>query len=433
MSKAKHGDVVKITSPKGVFEGVFLESEDENIAVLKLPSGYNIGIAQKSITKVEIIEEYKESKKSVKSTLVKQNSSLPKITILHTGGTIASKVDYKTGGVSAHFSPSELLNLFPELKDIAQIESRLIGQMMSENMRFPHYNIIAKEIEKEVKKGVKGVIVSQGTDTMHYSSAALSFALENLPIPVVFVGAQRSSDRGSSDAAINMLNAAYYISKTDTSEVSVCMHENMNDETCLILPGVKVRKMHTSQRDAFRPINAFALARVDYKRDVFDRISVLNNVNEGKFALKLFNEKLKIGLLRTHTHMYADVFEAFMKYDGLVLEGTALGQLPNVVIDEHTKEHGKIMKALEKLCAKIPVVMSSQCVYGRVNMHVYAEGRKNLDLGILGNHSDMTSETTFVKLAWLLSNYKVSDVKELIGQNIRGEISSFIQQGTFLV
>src|SRR3989344_329315 len=183
------------------------------------------------------------------------------ISILHTGGTIASKVSPK-GGVSVQYSEKEILRLYPEIKSLANIKSRLIANMFSENMNFSHYNLLAKEIKEEVDKGIDGIIITHGTDTLHYTAASLSFILENLPIPVLFVGAQRSSDRGGSDASLNLVSAVNFINKTYFSGVAICMHSSMEDTSCSILPGLKTRKFHTSRRDAFQAINSKPYALV---------------------------------------------------------------------------------------------------------------------------------------------------------------------------
>ncbi|MCK5107626.1 MAG: Glu-tRNA(Gln) amidotransferase subunit GatD, partial [Nanoarchaeota archaeon] len=243
----KAGNKVQINLKDEIIEGILMPS-DNNSYFVKLSSGYNIGINKRNVNSIKDLGEVKQEKIKVKE--VKQDKKLPKISILHTGGTIASKVDYKTGGVIAQFKPEELIAMFPELKEIANIESRLLANIMSENINFSHYNLIAKEIEKEVKKGVKGIIVTHGTDTLHYTSAALSFMLENIDIPVILVGAQRSSDRGSSDAAINLVSACVYIANSKDKGVRICMHKNCDDEINVILNGVKARKMHTSRRDA---------------------------------------------------------------------------------------------------------------------------------------------------------------------------------------
>ncbi len=426
------GDRLAIITSTDSYEGAFLPSENPSVLTLKLDNGYNVGVKIANIKSASLVKAYKAPKTPKDD--VKQNTSLPRVAILHTGGTIASKVDYATGGVTANFTPEKLLSMFPELAQIAFIDSHLVRQMMSENMRFSHYNLLAKAVKKEIDKGADGVIVTQGTDTLHYTAAALSFALENLPVPVMVVGAQRSSDRGSSDAAQNLIAATKFMTKTDFSEVAVCMHNNMQDENCLIIPGVKVRKMHTSRRDAFRPVNGKAFATIDVKTDkiIFSDRPFVKKDPSRKLKLRLFNEDLKVGLLKSHTNMFAEQFLAYKGFDGLVVEGTALGQLPNSKVDEFTAESEKIIDAVRLLTSKMPVVMASQCIYGRVDMNVYKEGRINLQAGVLGNFSDMTPETTFIKLAWLLSNYDKDEVAALIGTDLRGEISERIEDDEFL-
>ena len=435
----KSGDVVRIVTKNDTFSGVLMPSPDYQggIVVLKLDSGYNIGIEEKKIKKMELLSRFKPAPKATGKK--RQQSGLPEITILHTGGTIASKVDYKTGGVISRYSPDELLALFPELKDIAWVHSRLIRNMWSEDMRFSHYNLLAKEVVKEAKKGVAGVIITHGTDTLHYSSAALAFALEDITIPVVLVGSQRSSDRGSSDAAMNLLNAAYFIGATQGkfTGVAVCMHENMNDNSCLILPACKTRKMHTSRRDAFRPINALPLARVDYRQKKVSKLDPSapqwKPKKNRKPVLKLFKEDLKIGLLKAHTNMYASEFLAYKGFPGMVIESMGLGQVPINEIDELTKEHTRIRKALKTLVdSGTVVVFAPQTLYGRVHMDVYQTARDLQKMGIIGHLSDMTPETTFIKLAWLLSNYPKEKVKELMLTNLRGELSERSELPGFL-
>ena len=410
------GDLVKINDKTGIL----MPSSDSKITIIKLDSGYNVAYKNAS---PELVKK-QETPKQTETNPIKPNPKLKNVSILHCGGTVASKVDYKTGAVSALFEPSEFLNLFPELKKIANIESKLIAQMLSENMRFGHYNIMAKAIEEEIKKGTDAIILTQGTDTLHYTSAALSFMIENSPIPIIILGSQRSSDRGSSDAASNLISAISFATQTDFKGVAVCMHADTNDEDCLIIPGTKVRKMHTSRRDAFRPINTKAIARINYKSK---EISYLNDYNKKSDELNItfFNENLKIGILKSRPNLFAEELEAYNHFDGLIIEGTGLGHISIRKVDDITTENEKIKTKLEELAKKIPVVMTSQCIYGRIDMNVYSEGRTNLKMGILGNELDMTTETTFIKLAWLLSNNL--DVKENLSKNLRGEISERIE------
>lgn len=421
---ANAGDSIKIKTKEKEIEGIYMPNSTDKVVFVKLDSGYNIGIQRKKIKSIKVVEKSKAKKE--KKEKIKFNKNLPTISILHTGGTIASKVDYRTGGVIARFSPAELLNMFPELKKICNIKSKLIGNMWSQDMRFSHYNILAKEIQKEVKEGVDGVIITHGTDTMHYSSAALAFILEDLPIPVLLIGAQRSSDRGSSDAGENLINATYLITKSDFAEVAICMHENMEDKNAVILPATKTRKLHTSRRDAFKPVNDTAIARVNYKSKKIEFIKkdYAKKDNKRKLKLKLIKENIKVGIIKQHNNMYGKQFLFYKNYDGLVIEATGLGCLPISEKDKLTKESGRIYRAIQTLIKNgVIIVEAPQTIFGRLNLNVYEDQRKAQECGVLGNLSDMTPETTFIKLAWLLSNYKKDQVKELITKNLRGEIT----------
>ena len=421
MTNYKTCDYITVETREEKFQGTAMPS-DKKFLVLKLDSGYNIGINQKKIRTIKLIKKYKKTDNKITT---KPKKGLTKISVLHTGGTIASKVDYTTGGVTASYKPEELIGLFPELNDLVTINSRLVGNIMSEDMRFSHYNILAKEVEKEAKKGAEGVIITHGTDTMHYTSAALSFALQKLPIPVILVGAQRSSDRPSSDAAMNIVSAAVFIANSNFSEVAICMHENTDDTNCLILPGLKTRKMHSSRRDAFRPINTSPYAKVDFKKKkIMFYKKDYHKKTDKQLTVKPFKENLKVGIVKIHPNMSALEFRAYEGFDGLIIEGTGLGHAPIDEFDKHTKENAKIKKEIAKLTKKSIVAMAPQTIYGRLQMNVYSGGRELQDLGVIGNFTDMTPETAFIKLAWLLSNFKKDDVKALFEQNLNGEISN---------
>jgi glutamyl-tRNA(Gln) amidotransferase subunit D len=267
--KVKEGDLVKVTAKETDFTGHIIPSTEANYLILKAPNGYNAGFKVSEVKKIE----KKGEKKKVgvpKTKKLIRNPKKPLITILHTGGTIASRVDYSTGGVFASFKTEDLLTMFPELGAIANFEAKLISNMMSEDMLFTDYQKIAQAIAKEVKRGVDGVIIGHGTDTIAITAAALAFALEDIQIPVILVGAQRSSDRGSSDAAMNLVCAAEFIAKTDFVGVGLCMHESTQDNNCVILPATKTRKLHTSRRDAFKAVNTTPIARIDFKSRKID-------------------------------------------------------------------------------------------------------------------------------------------------------------------
>lgn len=419
------GDLLEVHTKDKLYQGTYVPQEGDAL-VLKLPSGYNMGILKNSITQIKLLKKH-EPKKHVVAP-AQQNMQLPLVSILHTGGTIASKVDYATGGVIARFSPEELLSMFPELSAKVRLRSQLLANMWSDDMRLDHYNSMAQAVKAEIDAGATGIVITHGTDTLHYSAAALSFMLENLHIPVILVGAQRSSDRGSSDAGMNLLCAIEVITKTDFGGVGICMHAGTDDTLCHLLPPTKSRKMHSSRRDAFKPVNAIAFMSIDNEQKnikILDAHFPKKNLAHAKQCTVLpFKPSLKIGLLKVHPHMYASEVIAFKGFDGLIIEGTGLGHAPISVIDTGTAEHEKIAKAIGDLCKDTVVAMTSQTIYGRIAMDVYSPGRKLQELGVLGNLLDMTADTAFIKLAWLLSNFDKPTVRKKYAENLRGEIST---------
>ncbi|MBN2368609.1 Glu-tRNA(Gln) amidotransferase subunit GatD [Candidatus Woesearchaeota archaeon] len=432
--KAKPGDAVKVVTKDETLEGVLMPSLDtqKDTVVLKLANGYNIGLDKKTVKKITIEKKGKSS--DIKSGKLKvKKKGLPRISILHTGGTIASKVDYRTGAVYSSFTPEDLLGMFPELSEIADFSSRLVSKMWSDDLRFKNMSMIAEAIEAEVKKGADGIIVGIGTDNLAVASAALSFIVEETPVPIIFVGAQRSSDRGSSDAAMNLICAAEFITKTDFSGVAICMHESMDDKNCVILPACKTYKMHSSRRDAFRPVNDSVIAKVDYSSK---KISILKKDYPKKDPKRNLSVKPKmeekVGLLKIHVNMFPEQFEFFKGYKGLVIEGTGLGHTPGQVPNELCIIHKKIYPAIKSVIdAGCIVVMTTQTIFGRVNMNVYDKGTDLLRLGVIPGE-DMLANTALVKLSWLLANYPKKEVVELIGKNLRGEINERLTDEMFL-
>jgi glutamyl-tRNA(Gln) amidotransferase subunit D len=431
------GDHIDVTTSKGTLRCVFLPRsgylDDESI-VVKLPSGYNKAILKDDILSVVLAESPEKQEQKASEPIV-QNTRLPRFSILHTGGTIASKVDYTTGGVIAQFTPHDLLELFPEIQSLAQIDSKLISNMLSEDMRFDHYNAIAHAIRQEIDNGAQGIIITHGTDTLHYTSAALSFMFKDSPVPIILVGAQRSSDRASSDAAQNLINAVYFLSQTTYYGVGVCMHENESDGSCLIHSGLHVRKMHTSRRDAFQSIDIAPLARVDYdtaKIEILNDSYLKSAPENPSVETTLFDTHLKIGMLYMHPHMSADEFKPYSSYDGLILIGTGLGHAPITATDELTNEHAHIAHALKELTKTTVVAMAPQTIYGRINMNVYSPGRTLQQIGILGQDTVLTPEVAYIKLAWLLSEYTDhAKVKEAYQKNLCGESPARLEWSGF--
>ena len=274
--KANTGDTVKIHTNDQTYEGILmpsLELTGKNTTIIKLEhNGYNLGIDNSKIKKIELIKKYEPTKYKEKKIIFDKN--LPTVSVLSIGGTISSKVDYRTGGVFADYTAKDFVNMMPELKNIANINAKKVMTLMSEDMIPDDWTKIASHIEKEIKKGVDGIVITQGTDTLHFTAHALSFMI-NCNIPIVITGSQRSIDRGSSDAFMNLLCSVKAAAHFNGSGIMTCLHGSSNDDYCLLIRGTKVRKMDTSRRDAFRPINDIPLAKV-YPNEKINDFEILN-------------------------------------------------------------------------------------------------------------------------------------------------------------
>lgn len=424
--KIKVGDRIRVEKGKTVLEGILMpraEFGDPSCIVLKLDNGYNLGIKYEKGTRIELLEKGKPIKfKEAKASITKDPTK-PTISILGCGGTIASRVEYLTGAVYPIFSPADLLVSFPELKKLANLQGRKLFDLLSEDMTPMHWQIIAKEVAKEIKKKVDGVILTHGTDTMHYTSAALSFMLQNLPVPVVLTGAQRSSDRGSSDARLNLL-CSCSAACSEIAEVSVCMHATSSDTYCFLHQGCRVRKLHTSARDAFQSVNALPFAKV-YPDGKIEELRKNFRRKDKKRRLRVDTKiNPRVGLVFIHPGIPPAFIESLSKfYDGIVLAATGLGHVPTNPFND--KLARSIVPALKSLIQSgIPVVVAPQTLFGRINMCVYTAGRILDRIGVIGNYCDWLPEVALVKLMWVLGRTKqMKKIKRLMLTNLAGEIS----------
>ena len=418
------GDRVFITKKDVKYEGMVLnraEGVDDKHLVLKLDNGYNIGV-DVTDAQVELISKGEKPKIELPCLDVDYKPEKMDISIVSTGGTVASIIDYKTGAVHPAFTADDLLRANPELVEQANIKGKAILNILSENMKPEYWVKTAHSIAQEIEEGSDGVILAHGTDTMHYTSAALSFMM-NTPVPVVITGAQRSSDRPSSDAFLNLMSSVT-AAKSDIAEVLVCMHATMDDTYANLNRGTKVRKMHTSRRDTFRSVNTEPLARIQNGHlEILDKTLKYNKRNEGEVELQDNLEK-KVAFIKSYPGINTDIVDYHIDqgYKGLVLEGTGLGHCPDEMI-----------KPLERAKdEEIPVVMSSQCLYGRINMNVYSTGRRLLEAGVIPAQ-DMLPETSYVKLVWVLGQTSnIQEVKEMMTTSLKGEIRSISSQKYFL-
>ena len=399
-------DRVRIETGSLTYEGLILPKHnfsEENIIIIKLDNGYNIGISTED-AKMSVISKAK--KKDVVVNSRKENKKLSNISILGTGGTIASFVDYKTGAVSPAITAEQLVNSVKALDEVANVSAEPLFSLASEDMKPEHWEGMAAKIKEMHDKNNHGIVIGHGTDTMSYSAAALSFQLPEISNPVIFTGAQRSPDRPSSDAHLNLVGAAK-AAMSDLGEVSIAMHETTDDENVAIWRGNRTRKAHSSKRDAFVSPNEGPIGivkdKIEWKR------KYRSTVKETEIQAG-FDDN--IGLVWSHPGLKVEDWENMVSgKNGIVIAGTGLGHINSDLLD-----------TIQNTSKDMPVAMSSQCLAGSTNLNVYRNGRKLLESGVVETY-DMLPETALVKMMWL-SKHNHDNVKEMMGQNLVGEISN---------
>ena len=407
------GDSVKILADitySGIIMPRYEHSDDKHI-VLKLKSGYNIGL---EIEKIEKIEKNPPVEKNIQQNKeIGKNKELPNILLLSTGGTIASKIDYRTGSVTPVLTAEELNSSVPELSKIANIDTKVLFSEYSENIMPEHWLKIAETIKEYTQSDYSGIIIAHGTDTMHYTSSYLSFSLAGFPIPIALVGSQRSSDRASSDAALNLIGAIKFLTKSKTNGIYIAMHQDENDETIACHIGTRVRKNHTSKRGAFQTVGndpAFLMVNNEIHK----------NMKTDFFTINQFEPKIKINekvaLVKYYPGYNPDLLKNIIDsgYKAIIFEGTGLGHI------------GKNMYPIVKIANEkgIFMGMTSQCIDGRVRMTVYESGRDLLNLGIIPLEN-MIPEIALVKAMWVTGNTeKYDEIKKNMLNEIASEFST---------
>ena len=385
------------------------EYSDDSHIVLKLKNGYNVGLEIDKIKKIELESSPATKKENIPKP--KTDLAMPKILLISTGGTIASKIDYRTGAVTPALTASELNATVPELSKIANIDTEVLFSEYSENLLPEHWIKIAEKLNSCERSEYRGIIVAHGTDTMQYTAAALAFSLSGFPKPVALVGSQRSSDRPSSDAALNLIAAVRFLVETDVTGVFVVMHNTSSDDEIACHWATRVRKNHTSKRNAFQTIGGSPAFIIQDNRIEKNKLFNLPKV-EYSPKIKFDN---RVALVKYYPGFEPKImgYTISSGYKAIIFEGTGLGHVGKIMYD-----------AIEKAKKKgMFVGMTSQCIDGMVSMTVYDSGRDLLNLGVipLGN---MIPETALVKAMWALANSKDSaEMTKIMKENIALEFS----------
>ena len=398
-------------------EGLALPAAGPKLITLKLANGYNVSYPESYVESVEILDEVEISEEEA-PTPIEQDGNLPLVHLIHTGGTIASKVDYATGAVTARFEPDELLQSVPELKSVARLRVVKLGNMFSDDIRPRHWNRMLKATEEAFAEGAVGVVITHGTDTLHLSAAAMGYGWAGNggrpPGRIVLTGSQRSPDRGSSDAAENLVAAVHWAAHgpepTGYRDASVVvMHSESSDGKCAVLPGIACRKYHSSRRDAFKAINQGPLAWIN-NDGTGPSIEMAEHepadARVEAISPMMFNEDTRIAQFIADPHLDPNLVMLAIKdeFDAIVLHGTGLGHLPISDPQDDSPENTKLRLMLEDHCSNGGVVVVvAQTIHGPMNLNVYAKGREQQDMGVIGHGSLCPPGSALVKLHHLLS------------------------------
>lgn len=424
--KARVWGEVQLKTTRGEFRGILLprsENDDDRHLVIKLATGYNVGIAVETILDMKEVG-YKEAHYKIPEKQFPVTKGKPHVKLLGTGGTIASRLDYRTGAVIPAFSPGELYGAVPELADICNLSTEKLFAVFSENMGPEQYKTLAISIGREIEKGIDGIVIGHGTDTMHHTAAALAFMVQNSPVPIVMVGSQRSSDRPSSDAALNLQHATKTAAESDIAEVMVCMFGPTSDEYGLLHRGTRVRKMHSSYRSTFRTIGEMPLAMVNTKKITPIKTDYNRRRKDTKVTILPYFEE-KVALVYYYPNMMPDIVDSLIDngYRGIIIAGTGLGHINKPV-------YPAIERARDK---GVAVYMTVQTLWGYVHMFVYDTGRDLMAKGIIPL-ANMLPEVAYIKLGWALGQTDdLARVKELMLTPIAGEITDREPYNGYLV
>ena len=411
---------IKVEFKKNIIEGLLI-LETKDFICIKISGGYNCNLLKKDI-KILSRENIKKNEKTNEDfNFENDKNERSKILFIHTGGTIASKIDYTTGAVSNKFNPKELLSLYPEISKKTSFDIEFAFNISSEDLEFKDVNIILKILENNLnKKKYEGVIIGLGTDMIPFMSNLLFYSIENLYCPVLIVGAQRSSDRASSDAFSNLNSAIDFINfnlenSKKYNRVGICLHKTLNDFDFNIVDCINSKKLHSSRRDAFKQINYSSFCDITYENEkpLFqikreDLLCEEKQKNE-KIKINLYNENLKIGFLKHHINLSKEEILNFVDFDCIIIEGTGFGH-----ISKNSLEHLKTLKN-----KGVKLIITTQCIFGEVNLDVYSNGKELKEL-VFGDKLNLNYETLFSKSVFILSKYKKEDFEKHFGENLEG-------------
>ncbi len=331
----------------------------------------------------------------------------PSIFIIGCGGTISAA--YKSYGVwkPGEMTEAEILKYVPHLGQIADIRAMDLFRDDSSNMQPENWCTLAQTIFLNIND-YDGIVVTHGTDTLHYSASAISFIIQKLNKPIVFTGSQFALSQVGSDGRRNVFDSMRVASEADLAESVIVFNGK-------IIRGNRAKKFREMEFDAFDSVGMGPLGRVE--NSIF-----LDGEQIRKWKAKkpeLLNKiEPNVSLIKLHPGFRPEIIETMIDNGvrGFVLEGYGAGNVP-------TGGRSVIPLIERAVNSGIPVVITTQCTLGTSWVYIYDVGRKALDAGGIPGF-DLLSETALVKLMWVLGQTKkMEKVKEMMHKNYSGEIT----------
>nr|WP_300094617.1 asparaginase [Sedimentibacter sp.] len=318
------------------------------------------------------------------------------ILLIATGGTIASK---KTDeGLAPGITSEELLSYVPEIKEFCNVDTIQLLNIDSTNIQPEYWVLMTESIEKNYDK-YDGFVISHGTDTMSYTSAALSYLIQNSDKPIVVTGSQKPINADITDAKKNLLDSFRFAAEKDVKGVYLVF-----DGKAII--GTRARKVKSKSYSAFESINFPVAAIIDDTRITRYIRNEHDHENETvKFYKSIYPS---IFLLKLVPGMEPDVLDYIgEKYEGVVIESYGVGGLPFLDKRNFLEKLGGLTEK-----GKI-VVVATQVMFEGSDMGVYEVGVRALKQFNVLQAYDMTIEAAITKLMWIMAQTKDFDeVKE---------------------
>lgn len=326
----------------------------------------------------------------------------PRILIVTTGGTMTMLRNRK-GALSPCKDAASLLEKVPELGEMARIEVLPVSNIDSSNLQPDLWITIAKAIYRCMAK-YDGFVVTHGTDTLSYTAAALSFMLQELPKPVILTGAQVPLNEIGSDGHTNLINAVR-VAASDFAEVAVVFGSQ-------IIRGTRAKKTSAFDMQAVTSVKSVPLGNIG----LFVQFNAPVRKRGRRKALLQPFLNADVAMLPVYPGIKPETLEYMASsHSGIVLGGFGAGNIPS--------DRNSLIPAIKKATRKkIPVVVCTVCIIGSTEMELYQVGRTALEAGAIPA-MDMTPETTYVKLMWVLGQTDdLATIDSMMRKSFVGEL-----------